>query len=169
MSPLSSLTHALSQLASAEMLRRTWSVLRHAPGGGVLMGQILGNLAPYTGTIHPEVLTLEEGYARVRMRDRRSVRNHLRSVHAIALMNLGEVATGVAMMSALPEGLRGIITHLEMDYLKKARGPITAECRAPVAAAGERREYEVQADLTDEAGEVVARARARWLIGPASH
>ncbi|MFL5357500.1 DUF4442 domain-containing protein [Archangium sp.] len=169
MSPLSSLTNALSQLASAEMLRRTWNVLRHAPGGGVLMGQILGNLAPYTGTIHPEVLTLEEGYARVRMRDRRSVRNHLRSVHAIALMNLGEVSTGVAMMSALPEGLRGIITHLEMDYLKKARGHITAECRAPVAAAGERREYEVQADLTDEAGEVVARARARWLIGPASH
>ena len=105
----------------------------------------------------------------MRMRDRRIVRNHLRSVHAIALMNLGEVATGVAMMSALPEGMRGIITHLEMDYLKKARGSITAECRAPQAVAGERHEYDVQADLTDEAGEVVARARARWLIGPATH
>jgi acyl-coenzyme A thioesterase PaaI-like protein len=166
---LSSLTESLSRLASSESLRRAWGVLRHAPGGGILMGQILGNLAPYTGTIHPEVLTLEEGYARVRMRDRRSVRNHLRSVHAIALMNLGEVATGVAMMSALPGDMRGIITHLEMDYLKKARGSITAECRAPTAVAGERREYEVQADLSDESGQVVARARARWLIGPATH
>ncbi|HZH76232.1 MAG TPA: hotdog fold domain-containing protein [Archangium sp.] len=169
MPSLSDLTRSLSRLASSETLRRTWNVLRHAPGGGVLMGQILGNLAPYTGTIRPEVLTLEEGYARVRMRDRRAVRNHLSSVHAIALMNLGEVATGVAMMSALPGDMRGIITHLEMDYLKKARGSITAECRAPVAVAGERREYDVQADLTDEAGEVVARARARWLIGPATH
>lgn len=169
MSLLSNLTESLSQLASSETLRRAWSVLRHAPGGGVLMGQLLGNLAPYTGTIRPEVLSLEEGYTRVRMRDRRAVRNHLRSVHAIALMNLGEVATGVAMMSSLPEGLRGIITHLEMDYLKKARGPITAECRAPVAAPNERREYDVQADLTDESGQLVARARARWLIGPATH
>jgi acyl-coenzyme A thioesterase PaaI-like protein len=65
--------------------------------------------------------------------------------------------------------MRGIITHLEMDYLKKARGSITAECRAPTAVAGERREYEVQADLSDESGQVVARARARWLIGPATH
>jgi acyl-coenzyme A thioesterase PaaI-like protein len=169
MPTLASLTGSLSRLASSETLRRTWGLLRHAPGGGVIMGQLLGNLAPYTGSIRPEVLVLEEGYARVRMRDRRAIRNHLRSVHAIALMNLGEVATGVAMMFSLPEGMRGIITHLEMDYLKKARGHITAECRAPAAVAGERREYEVQADLTDEAGEVVARARARWLIGPATH
>ena len=169
MPSLSSLTQSLSRLASPETLRRTWGLLRHAPGGGVLMGQLLGNLAPYTGTIRPEILALEEGYVRVRMRDRRAVRNHLRSVHAIALMNLGEVATGVAVMASLDEGMRGIITHLEMDYLKKARGSITAECRAPSTVAQERREYEVQADLTDEAGDVVARARARWLIGPAAH
>ncbi|HEX8824390.1 MAG TPA: hypothetical protein VF794_30995, partial [Archangium sp.] len=68
MPTLSSLTKSLSNLASSETLRRAWGVLRHAPGGGVLMGRILGNLAPYTGTIRPEVLTLEEGYARVRMR-----------------------------------------------------------------------------------------------------
>ena len=157
---------ALSRLASPETLRRAWSVLRHAPGGGVLLGQILGNLAPYTGTIRPEILELEQGYVRVRMRDRRRVRNHLNSVHAIALMNLGEVATGVAVMSSLSEGMRGIITHLEMDYLKKARGPITAECRASLPAHDERMELDVTADLHDEAGEVVARARARWLVGP---
>ena len=169
MSMLHNLTRSLNQLATSETLRRAWNLLRHAPGGGVLMGQLIGGLAPYSGTIRPEVLVLEEGYVRVRMRDRRAVCNHLRSVHAIALMNLGEVATGMAVLSALGEGMRGIITHLEMDYLKKARGPITAECRAPATTDGERREYEVQADLTDEAGEVVARARARWLIGPAMH
>jgi acyl-coenzyme A thioesterase PaaI-like protein len=169
MPTLSELTRSLSRLVSPETLRHLWSVLRHAPRGGVLMGRIIGRLAPYSGTIRPEVLALEPGYTRVLMRDRPAVRNHLRSVHAIALMNLGEVSTGVAVLSSLDEGMRGIITHLEMDYLKKARGPITAECRAPAVSAQERREYDVQADLTDEAGEVVARARARWLIGPAMH
>jgi acyl-coenzyme A thioesterase PaaI-like protein len=167
MASLNTLPAALARLASPETLRRAWNLLRHAPGGGVLMGQLLGNLAPYTGTIRPEILELEPGSVRVRMRDRRRVRNHLNSVHAIALMNLGEVATGVAVMSALTEGMRGIITHLEMDYLKKARGSITAECQATLPPSlSERVEMDVQADLRNEAGEVVARARARWLVGP---
>jgi acyl-coenzyme A thioesterase PaaI-like protein len=168
MAPLDTLPAALARLASPETLRRAWKLLRHAPGGGVLMGKLLGNLAPYTGTIRPEILELEPGAVRVRMRDRRQVRNHLRSVHAIALMNLGEVATGVAVMSALEEGMRGIITHLEMDYLKKARGPITAECRVTLPALAERVEVDVRAELRDEAGEVVARASARWRVGPST-
>ena len=167
---LSQLTQSLSRIASPSTLRQTWGVLRHAPGGGMLMGQLLGRLAPYTGTIHPEVVVLEEGYARVRMADRRRVRNHLSSVHAIALMNLGEVATGVAMMFSLPDGMRGIITHLEMDYLKKARGPITAECRVPLplSTTGERTDLELQALLADASGEVVAKASARWRVGPST-
>jgi acyl-coenzyme A thioesterase PaaI-like protein len=164
---LSDLTQSLSRLASPTTLRQTWNVLRHAPGGGVMMGRLLGRLAPYTGTIRPEIVTLEPGYVKVRMEDRRRVRNHLSSVHAIALMNLGEVATGVAMMFVLPDGMRGIITHLEMDYVKKARGPITAECHVPMPlpTPGERRDCDLQATLTNASGEVVARASARWRVG----
>lgn len=157
---------SLSRLATPATLRRTWALLRNAPGGGVLMGRLIGRMAPYTGSIRPEILALEPGYARVRMSDRRRVRNHLRSVHAIALMNLGEVATGTALLFALPEGMRAIIVHLGMDYLKKARGPITAECRCEAPVAGELRDYEVQAELTDLIGNVVARAHARWRVSP---
>jgi acyl-coenzyme A thioesterase PaaI-like protein len=168
MSTFSRLTQSLSDFASSTPLR-LWNVLRLAPGGGVLMGRLIGSVAPYTGTIRPEVLRLEEGSAQVRMQDRHTVRNHLNSVHAIALMNLGEMTTGLAVLSTLPDGMRAIITHLEMDYVKKARGPITAECHAPRPVSDERREYDIQADLTDASGEVVARARARWLIAPAMH
>lgn len=164
---MSSLLPNLKSLASPASLKSVWNVLRGVPGGGVLMGRIIGRLAPYTGTIRPEILALEPGFARVRMADARRVRNHLNSVHAIALMNLGEVATGTAMLVSVPEGARAIIVHLGMDYLKKARGPITAECSCAVATTLERREYEVQADLKNQDGVVVARAHARWLVDAA--
>lgn len=164
---MSPLTSAVRQIASPASLKKLWATLRVVPGGGRLMGSIIGRMAPYTGTIQPEILALDVGYSKVAMRDRRRVRNHLNSVHAIALMNLGEVATGTAMLVSAPEGTRAIITHLAMDYLKKARGVITAECSCVVPQSSERREYEIHADLRNAEGEVVARAHAKWLVGPA--
>lgn len=164
---MASLLTTLKQLGRPSALRQVWPYLKSLPRGGALLGRVIGRMAPYTGTIRPEVVELDTGHAKIRMADAKRVRNHLQSVHAIALMNLGEVATGTAMLYSLPDDARGIITNLSMEYLKKARGPITAECRCEVPQSSERQEYEVHADLTDEAGEVVARAHAKWLIGPA--
>ncbi|GMU59197.1 MAG: hypothetical protein AMXMBFR34_09600 [Myxococcaceae bacterium] len=154
----------LKRLASPSTLKSVWGMLKVMPRGGVVMGRIIGRMAPYTGTIRPEILALEPGFAKVRMADARRVRNHLNSVHAIALMNLGEVATGTAMLVSVPEGARAIIVHLGMDYLKKARGPITAECRCEVPTSLERKEYALTAELTNADGVLVARAHARWLV-----
>ena len=165
---MSALIDNFKGLASPSHLLKLWSYLRAVPGGGVVLGRLVSRRAPYIGTIRPEIVELERGHAIVRMADRASVRNHLRSVHAIALMNLGEAATGLAMLVSLPHGARGIVTHLGMDYLKKARGPLTAECTCPKLNSAERKEYEATGEVKNQSGELVARITARWLIGPAS-
>ena len=152
---------------AVERLRRAWDTLSPVPGGKRVFSKMLGIMAPYTGTIHPEVVELRPGYARVQMRDRRGVRNHLKSVHAIALMNLAEVATGTATLLGLPDDARAILTGLSMDYIKKGRGMLTAECECEPPASNERHEMEVHGVVKDTSGEVVARATARWLVGPA--
>lgn len=151
----------------AHRLRSAWRRLSGVPGGRWLFARLLGRMVPYSGTIRPEVLALARGHARVAIRDRRRVRNHLRSVHAIALANLAELASGLAMTLALPTDVRGIPVRLEIDYLKKARGRIVAEGvaspPAPVTGAADAR---ATAELRDEAGEVVARAVVTWSIAP---
>ena len=126
----------------------------------------LGWMTPYSGSIGALVEDLKPGYARVSLKDRRRVRNHLQSIHAIALLNLGEIATGLAVLSTISANMRGIVLSINADYLKKARGKLTAtaEFRLPEALENNSA-CEIEARLKDQTGETVTLVRATWLIG----
>ena len=143
-----------------------WNRLRGIPGGRLLFGGILRRTVPYSGTIRPRVEELSPGYARVSMSDRRRVRNHLSSIHAIAQTNLGELASGMALATKLRGTTRGIVVRLETEYFKKARGTLTAECRCDVPPVTERTSFAVIAEVTDSQGEVVSKTTVHWLLDP---
>jgi acyl-coenzyme A thioesterase PaaI-like protein len=151
-----------------DRLLAIWRRLAPLPGGRRVFGWLIGWAIPYSGSIGARIRLLEPGHCLLLLRDRRGVRNHLRSIHAVALTNAGELASGLAMTTGLPAGTRAIVIKLTTEYLKKARGPIAVECRVgdpPRPAAP--MDVEVSSTLIDGAGDLVARVTALWRVAPA--
>lgn len=143
-----------------------WRRLSPLPGGPWLFSKLFGFAVPYSGSVGARIRVLEPGHAVVEISGRRSNRNHLGSVHAIALMNLAEMTSGLAMLVGLPPTVRGIVTTLAMTYHKKARGTIHAVARVAVPAVSEDRDFDVVAECFDRDGTLVATGHIRWRLGP---
>lgn len=116
---MAALQDRLSVLALYQRLHRL-------PGGKRLFTGIFQRIAPYFRTIPVRVDSVDVGEVVVSMRDTRGVRNHLGTVHAIALCNLAELAMGVAAEATLPKTHRWIPKGMTVQYLAKARGTMHA-------------------------------------------
>ena len=147
-------------------LLKLWRQLSPYPGGKWLFARIFSLRVPYSGSVRPRFVVLEPGRAEVEIADRRGNRNHLGSVHAIALINAAEQASGLAMLTQLPDGFRSIVIRISMDYLKKARGPIRAVSTVVLPVITADTDIDVMADCLNREGTPVARATVRWRVGP---
>jgi acyl-coenzyme A thioesterase PaaI-like protein len=164
---MSSETVKPSGTTPEERLVSLWRRFGNNPIGRRIYSLLFGRLVPYTGTIKPLIEEIAPGRARVTLRDRGGVRNHLNSIHAIALANLGELASGLALISAMPKSAKGIVTRLEIDYLKKARGTLTAIGEAEIPETiSEPTALEARATILNPDGESVATLNVHWLLSP---
>jgi len=155
-----------SRPSPGAQLLATWRRLAPLPGGRWLFSRFLGWMNRYSGSVGATITALEPGHATVVLRDRAKVRNHLNSIHAIALVNIAELSSGLAMLTGLPTTVRGIPVRITITYPKKARGTLTADCRCVVPTVTADQEYEVTSTVRDAAGDEVARATVMWQLGP---
>lgn len=146
------------------VLIKLWRRLAAWPGGRWLFHRILSRRVPYSGSIPARIVQLSPGYCQIQLSDRRRIRNHLNCIHAVALVNMGELTSGLALLSGLPDTMRGIVTQLTTEYYKKARGPLHAECSCHLPEFVDRLDIQVVADIMDQQGDRVARTTASWRL-----
>jgi hypothetical protein len=140
-----------------------WARAAKIPGGKWVFAQAVARKAPYFKTIAPEVVELKRDYARLRMKKRRAVENHIGTVHVIAIANLLEMAMGVCAEASVPKHLRWIPKGMTLQYTAKAASDVTGIAAFPPDG-WRPGDLDVQVTATDEAGVVVVQGTIRLWI-----
>ena len=81
-------------------------------------------------------------------------------------MNLGELASGLALITNIPQDARAILIGYSIEFTKKARGTLIAKSSCERILSSEPKECQVIAEIADWQGNQVARVSAKWKIGP---
>jgi acyl-coenzyme A thioesterase PaaI-like protein len=158
----------LSKFTSpSALINSAWPKLQKIPGGNVFFSKLVGQAIPYTGSISPIIEKIEDGSAVVTLRDKRAVRNHLDSIHAIALANVGEFTTGLSLISQLNDKSKAILISIGVEYLKKARGDLTAEADSEIPVnINKDTDFKIIANIKNLQNEIVCKVTATWRVRP---
>jgi acyl-coenzyme A thioesterase PaaI-like protein len=144
-----------------------WRTLSSKPGGKWLFSRLVCFKAPYFATIRPRFEQLEPGCCVVRIRKRRSVLNHIGTVHAIAMCNMAELAGGTMTDVTAPPTHRWIPKSMTVNYLKKASTDLVAVATPDSiidwSAPGE---YKVNVVVHDQHQEPVFNAQIIMWVSP---
>lgn len=107
-----------------------WKTTTGLPVVGGLVGKrafsiAFAQKAPYFASIHPRFTVLEPNHTELVIPKRRSVQNHIGTVHAIALCNGLEAAMGALAEATIPSTKRWIPKGMTVSYTAKATSDIT--------------------------------------------
>ncbi len=136
------------------------------PYGRHIFSRLVCMKAPYFKTIKPTFEKLRPGYCRVTMKKRKSVQNHIGSVHAIAMCNMAELTAGTLLEISLPKSMRWIPKGMNVQYLKVARTDLAATCEIDTNGIDELREFPMIVNVTDSNNIEVFRAVIDMHISP---
>lgn len=114
-------------MTHAPYILRTYQKALKWPLGARLFSAYAARKAPYFSTIKPLVKTLEPGRCEIVLRKRRSVQNHIGTVHVIAIANGLEVAMGFMAEATVPRHLRWIPKGMDLTYPAKANSDLICE------------------------------------------
>lgn len=150
-------------MASTFSLYKTMTAL---PQGKRLFSIAFSQKAPYFASVHLRVEEMGEHRAQVRIPKRRSVQNHIGTVHAIAACNGLEAAMGLLAEATCPPDSRWLPKGMEVEYLAKSSGDLicTATSTAKDWADGPDVPVTVEAALPD--GTVTVRGTIHLWVTP---
>ena len=146
---------------------KLYNKLSRYPLGKWLFTRLICFKAPYFGSISPRFEHLEVGKAVISMPRKRAVKNHIGTIHAIALCNLAEMIAGTMIEVSLPKNLRWIPKGMTVRYTKKSAFPrVTATGTMPALQGDVAQDVIVPVIIRGTDGTVVLEADINMYVSP---
>lgn len=135
----------------------------------------LSAAVPFAAHVGVELDAIGPGTASATLGQSHATSNHIATMHAGALFTLAEAASGAAIAGMFVErlaALRPVAASAAIDYMKPAKGLITAHARiddskdalfATLDAQGKVR-FAVSVAMVDGEGRDVAKMRVDWHV-----
>jgi acyl-coenzyme A thioesterase PaaI-like protein len=120
--------------------------------------------APYFASISPSFTLLEAGKGQATLKKRRSVQNHLGTVHAIAMANLCELVAGTTLEVTTPNTHRWIPKSMKINYIAKATTNLTAKTNINIQNWPDSGSEIVLVEVFDENNTLVVNAEIEMYI-----
>src|SRR4051794_13526310 len=144
-----------------------WKRSSALPQGRRVFSMAFSRKAPYFGSVHPLFIDLRPNYAELLVKKRRSVENHIGTVHAIALCNGLEAAMGALAEASIPRDKRWIPKGMEVQYTAKATSDITCIAETdPEQWTGDDPDLPVRVRGVRDDGTVVIEGLIRLWVTP---
>ncbi len=143
---------------------KLYQSLKHLPLGKIIFSKMLCFMTPYFSSIKPSIKELTMNRCVVFMKKRRAVTNHLKTVHAIAMCNMAELAGGLMTEVSLPKNKRWIPSGMTVKYLKQEKTNLSAIADGNELDWNTDGEIEVPVSITDDNNELVFSAEIKMNI-----
>ena len=140
--------------------------VQNLPFGQSIFSYLVARNAPYFLSIKPKIVDLKPHFCEVKMKKRRKVENHIKTVHAIAMCNLCEMAGGLCIEATIPKEYRWIPAGMEVAYLKKATTDLVGTCTLPEIDWANRKEVICFVSVKDDKNVEVMTANIRMKVSP---
>jgi len=127
-----------------------------------IFSRVMGKVIPFSDKSKFKIEELKKGYMRVSIPYIKANMNHIRTHHALAMSELGELATGVCLLYSLPDNSQVILKKLSTEYLKKGKGKLTVEAKFDIEKIEKKADAVFDIDIKNEKNEVVAKAQYIW-------
>lgn len=86
-----------------------------------------GKMVKFTGTAGITIEELSCSRSVITLKNKKSVQNHIGSVHAVASILIAESATGYLVGMNIPDSSVPVIKTIRADFVKRAKGDMRAE------------------------------------------
>ena len=143
-----------------------YKVLAGLPQGKRIFSLLFQQKAPYFGSAHIQVHDMAKNRGEVLVPKRRSVQNHIGTVHAIAVANGLEAAMGLLAEATTPKGYRWLPKGMEIEYLALSTSDILCVAQTTDEDWANAPDVPVKVTATRDDGTVVVQGTIRIWVTP---